>query len=114
MLDCLASSPVGVSRLPHARPFSVALCGGAPLIGDDRAILQYRRMLRQRLAEYEKDLLGGYRLAREIAECGLAQAGVRLEGAVAQLQREIGQARSQMLVLENIAEKSATAEGESH
>ncbi len=71
------------------------------------AILQYRRMLRYRLAEYENDLLTGYRLAREIADCGLVQAGVRLESAVAHLQREIAQARSQMLVLENIAEKPA-------
>ncbi len=84
-------------------------------MGDDSAILQYRRILRQRLAEYERELLNGYRLAREISDCGLAQAGVRLESAIAHLQREIGQARSQMLVLEGIAEKPARpAEGESH
>jgi uncharacterized protein (DUF885 family) len=64
-------------------------------------------MLRQRLAEYEKELLAGYRLAREIADCGLVQAGFRLERAVAHLQSEIGQVRSQMLVLESIAEKPA-------
>ena len=49
------------------------------------------------------------------ADCGLAQAGVRLESALAALQREIGQVRSQMLVPEGIAEKpSKPAEGESH
>lgn len=70
------------------------------MMGDDRAILQYRRMLRLRLSEYEREMMTGYRLAREIADCGLAQAGVRLESALAALQREIGQVRSQMLVLE--------------
>lgn len=85
------------------------------MIGDDRAILQYRRMLRLRLSEYEREMMTGYRLAREITDCGLAQAGVRLESALAALQREIGQVRSQMLVLEGIAEKPAKpAEGESH
>jgi hypothetical protein len=80
------------------------------VVGDDRAILQYRRMLRQSFAEYERELLVGYRLAREMADSGLVQAGIRLEGAVAYLQREIGQARSQMLVLESIAEKPAKPE----
>lgn len=77
------------------------------MMGDDRAMLQYRRMLRLRLSEYEREMMTGYRLAREIADCGLAQAGVRLESALAALQREIGQVRSQMLVLEGIAEKPA-------
>lgn len=84
-------------------------------MGDDRAILQYRRMLRLRLSEYEREMMTGYRLAREVVDCGLAQSGVRLESALAALQREIGQVRSQMLVLESIAEKPAKpAEGESH
>lgn len=84
-------------------------------MGDDRAILQYRRMLRLRLSEYEREMMTGYRLAREVVDCGLAQSGVRLESALAALQREIGQVRSQMLVLESIAGKPAKpAEGESH
>ena len=82
---------------------------------DDRAILQYRRMLRLRLAEYEREMMTGYRLAREVMDCGLAQAGLRLETALAAMQREIGQVRSQMLVLESIAEKPIKpAEGEGH
>jgi hypothetical protein len=71
-------------------------------------------MLRLRLAEYEREMMAGYRLAREVADCGLAQAGVRLETALAALQREIGQVRSQMLVLESIVEKSKPAEVETH
>ncbi len=88
----------------------MVLYGGVAMTGDDRAILQYRRMLRQRLVEYESGLLSGYRLAREIADCGLVQAGIRLEGAVAKLQSEIGQVRSQMLVLEAIVDKPAKPE----
>ena len=85
------------------------------MMGDDSAILQYRRMLRLRLSEYEREMMTGYRLAREIPDCGLAQARVRLESALAALQREIGQVRSQMVALEGIAEKPAKpAEGESH
>lgn len=85
------------------------------MIADDKAILQYRRMLRLRVAEYEREMMTGYRLAREVTDCGLAQAGVRLETALAALQWEIGQVRSQMLVLESIVEKSAKpAEVETH
>ncbi len=73
------------------------------MTGEDRAILQYRRMLRLRLAEFERDMMAGYRLAREVADCGLAQAGVKLETALAALQREIGQVRSHLLMLESIA-----------
>jgi len=75
----------------------------APM-GDNRAILEYRRTLRLRVAEYEREMLIGYRLAREVADCGLVQAGLRLETALAGLQREIGLVRSHLLVLENIAE----------
>jgi hypothetical protein len=71
-------------------------------------------MLRLRLAEYEREMMTGYRLSREVADCGLAQAGVRLETALAALQREIGQVRSQMLVLESIAEKPKPPESEGH
>ena len=71
---------------------------------DNRAILEYRRVLRLRVAEYERDMLIGYRLAREVADCGLVQAGLRLESALLGLQRELGLVRSHLLVLENIAE----------
>ncbi len=71
---------------------------------DNRAILEYRRTVRLRVAEYEREILIGYRLAREVANCGLVQAGLRLETALAGLQREIGLVRSHLLVLENIAE----------
>jgi len=107
LLDRLRPFFKGIQVAFRARTFAVVLCGGAASMEYNSAILQYRRMLRYRLAEYENDLLTGYRLAREIADCGLVQAGVRLESAVAHLQREIAQARSQMLVLENIAEKPA-------
>lgn len=73
-------------------------------MGDNRAILEYRRTLRLRVAEYEREMLNGYRLAREVADCGLVQAGLRLETALAGLQRELGLVRSHLLVLENIAE----------
>src|SRR5258708_28979151 len=86
------------------RRFKAVLSGGASVMGDNRAILEYRRTLRLRLAEYEREMLIGYRLAREIADCGLVQAGLRLETALAGLQRELGLVRSHLLVLENIAE----------
>jgi len=73
-------------------------------MGDNRAILEYRRTLRLRVAEYERDMLTGYRLAREVAECGLVQAGLGMETALAGLQRQIGLVRSHLLVLETIAE----------
>jgi hypothetical protein len=73
-------------------------------MGDNRAILEYRRTLRLRVAEYERDMLTGYRLAREVSECGLAQAGLGMETALAGLQRQIGLVRSHLLVLETIAE----------
>lgn len=71
---------------------------------DNRAILEYRRILRVRVAEYEREMLIGYGLAREVADCGLVQAGLRLENALLGLQRELGIVRSHLLVLENIAE----------
>ena len=74
-------------------------------MGENRAILEYRRTLRFRVAEYEPEILIGYRLAREVADCGLFQAGLRLETALAGLQRELGLVRSHLLVLENIAEQ---------
>ncbi len=52
-------------------------------MGDNRALLEYRRTLRLRMAEYER---------------------LRLETALAGLQSEIGLVRSHLLVLENIAE----------
>ncbi len=55
------------------------------------------------MAEYERDMLIGYRLRREVAGCELVQAGLRLETALAGLQRELGLVRSHPLVLENIA-----------
>ncbi len=73
-------------------------------MGDNRAILEYRRILRLRVAEYEREMLIGYRLAREVADCGLVQASLRLESALLGLQRELGLVRSHLLVLENIAE----------
>ncbi len=51
-------------------------------------------------------MLIGYRLAHEVAECGLVQSGLRLENALAGLQREIGLVRGYLLVLETIAEHS--------
>ncbi len=75
-------------------------------MGDNRAILEYRRTLRLRVAEYERDMLTGYRLAREVAECGLVQAGLGMETALAGLQRQIGLVRSHLLVLETMAENS--------
>ncbi len=81
------------------------------MVGDDRAILEYRRTLRLRLAEFEREMLTGYRLAREVADCGLAQAGLKLETGLAELQREIGLARSQLLVLEGMAERPPKAPG---
>lgn len=80
-------------------------------MGDNRAILEYRRTLRLRVAEYERDMLTGYRLAREVAECGLVQAGLGMETALAGLQRQIGLVRSHLLVLETIAETPPEAEG---
>src|SRR5258707_9085104 len=83
-------------------------------MGDNRAILEYRRTLRLRVAEYERDMLTGYRLAREVAECGLVQAGLGMETALAGLQRQIGLVRSHLLVLETIAENHPKPkEGES-
>jgi len=83
-------------------------------MGDNRAILEYRRTLRLRVAEYERDMLTGYRLAREVAECGLVQAGLGIETALAGLQRQIGLVRSHLLVLETIAENPPNPkEGES-
>jgi len=83
-------------------------------MGDNRAILEYRRTLRLRVAEYERDMLTGYRLAREVAECGLVQAGLGMETALAGLQRQIGLVRSHLLVLETIAENPPNPkEGES-
>ena len=83
-------------------------------MGDNRAILEYRRTLRLRVAEYERDMLTGYRLAREVAECGLVQAGLGMETALAGLQRQIGMVRSHLLVLETIAENPPNPkEGES-
>jgi len=73
-------------------------------MADNRAILEYRRTLRLRVAEYERDMLTGYRLAREVAECGLVQAGLGMETALAGLQRQVGLVRSHLLVLETIAE----------
>ena len=73
-------------------------------MADNRAILEYRRTLRLRVAEYERDMLTGYRLAREVAECGLVQAGLGMETALAGLQRQLGLVRSHLLVLETIAE----------
>jgi hypothetical protein len=49
-------------------------------------------------------MLSGYRLAREVADCGLIQAGLGLETALAGLQRELGLVRSHLLVLESIVE----------
>ncbi len=72
-------------------------------MADNRAILEYRRTLRLRVAEYERDMLTGYRLAREVAECGLVQAGLGMETALAGLQRQLGLVRSHLLVLETIA-----------
>jgi hypothetical protein len=66
-------------------------------MGGNRAILEYRRTLRLRVAEYERDMLIGYRLAREVADCGLVQAALGLETALAGLQREIGLVRSHLL-----------------
>ncbi len=83
-------------------------------MGDNRAILEYRRTLRLRVAEYERDMLTGYRLAREVAECGLVQAGLGMETALAGLQRQIGLVRSHLLVLETLAENPPMPkEGES-
>ncbi len=83
-------------------------------MADNRAILEYRRTLRLRVAEYERDMLTGYRLAREVAECGLVQAGLGMETALAGLQRQLGLVRSHLLVLETIAENPPKPkEGES-
>ncbi len=62
----------------------MVLYGGVAMTGDDRAILQYRRMLRQRLVEYESGLLSGYRLAR----------GTNLPSPNRHKARDAGQGRS--------------------
>src|SRR5260370_24528048 len=58
--------------------FEAVLSGGASVMGANRAILEYRRTLRLRLAEYERDMLTGHSLAPQDAECCLVPAGVAL------------------------------------
>jgi len=44
---------------------------------DNRAILEYRRTLRLRVAEYEREMLIGYRLAREVNSLWAKPVGLK-------------------------------------